>query len=130
MALAKKDVFPDARVSVGYGFRETLAPPINQKQPDMFTGGVIFNLPIWYGSKIRPRIREEQAKQAAATAARQSAWSQLNAMIKDRYAKLQRLAQQIRSTIRASSHRPDRGRKPLWPPIRWEPWLLFSSTRT
>ena len=95
VALAKKDYYPDARVSVGYGFRETLASPINQKQADMFTGAVMFNVPIWYGSKIQPRIREEQAKQAAAKAAHQSAWNQLNAMIKDRYAKLQRLVQQI-----------------------------------
>jgi outer membrane protein TolC len=95
VALAKKDYYPDARVSVGYGFRETLAAPANQKQADMFTGGVMFNVPIWYGSKIQPRIREEQAKQAAAKAAHQSAWNQLNAMIKDRYAKLQRLVQQI-----------------------------------
>ena len=36
--LARKEYFPDARVSVGYGFRETLAPPVNQKQADMFTG--------------------------------------------------------------------------------------------
>ena len=37
--LARKEYFPDARVSLGYGFRETLAPPVNQKQADMFTGG-------------------------------------------------------------------------------------------
>lgn len=95
VALAKKEYFPDARVSVGYGFRDTLAPPVNQKQADMFTGSVMFNLPIWYGSKIQPRIREEQAKQAAAKEAHRSSWNQLNAMIKDRFAKLQRLAQQI-----------------------------------
>jgi len=33
--LARKEYFPDARISVGYGFRETLAPPVNQKQADM-----------------------------------------------------------------------------------------------
>jgi outer membrane protein TolC len=61
----------------------------------MFTSTVMFNLPIWYGSKIKPRIREEQAKQSAARAAHQSAWNQLSALIKDRHAKLQRLANQI-----------------------------------
>ena len=71
--LARKEYFPDARVSVGYGFRETLAPPINQKQADMFTGSVMFNVPIWVGSKIKPKIREEQAKQGAAKDAHQSA---------------------------------------------------------
>ena len=93
--LAKKEYFPDARVSVGYGFRETLGPPINLKQADMFTGSVMFNLPIWHGSKIKPKIREEQAKQDAAKDAHQSAWNQLSAAIKDRHAKLQRLAKQI-----------------------------------
>ena len=34
-------------VVLSYGFRDTLAPPINQKQADMFTGAVMFNLPIW-----------------------------------------------------------------------------------
>ena len=44
--LARKEYYPDARISVGYGFRETLAPPVNQKQADMFTGSVMFNVPI------------------------------------------------------------------------------------
>lgn len=92
--LAKKDYFPDARVTLAYGFRETLAG-INQKQADMFTSTVMFNLPIWHASKIQPRIREEQAKQGAAREAHQSAWNQLAAVIKDRHAKLLRLSQQI-----------------------------------
>jgi outer membrane protein, heavy metal efflux system len=93
--LAKKEYFPDAKVSLGYGFRDTLGPPVNQKQADMLTAGVMFNLPIWYADKIKPRIREEQAKESAAREARQSAWNQLSAMIKDRHAKLQRLTSQI-----------------------------------
>ena len=93
--LAKKEYFPDATVSLGYGFRETLGPPVNMKQADMFTGGVMFNLPIWQTSKIKPRIREEQERQAAAQSAVQNTWNQLAAAIKDRYAKLMRLAQQI-----------------------------------
>jgi len=93
--LAKKEYFPDAKVSLGYGFRDTLGPPVNQKQADMFSSSVMFNLPIWHGSKIKPRIREEQAKQSAAREAHQSAWNQLAAMIKDRHAKLQRLANQV-----------------------------------
>lgn len=93
--LAKKEYFPDAKVSLGYGFRDTLGPPVNQKQADMLTAGVMFNLPIWYADKIKPRIREEQAKESAAREARQSAWNQLAAMIRDRHAKLQRLANQI-----------------------------------
>lgn len=92
--LAKKEYFPDARVTLGYGFRETLAG-INQKQADMFSSTVMFNLPIWHADKIKPRIREEQAKESAAREAHQSAWNQLAALIRDRHAKLQRLANQI-----------------------------------
>jgi outer membrane protein TolC len=91
--LAKKEYFPDAKVSLAWGFRETLAT--QQKQADMFTSTVMFNIPIWHASKIKPRIREEQAKQSAAREAHQSAWNQLAAMIRDRHAKLQRLSQQI-----------------------------------
>lgn len=93
--LARKDYYPDAKISLAYGLRDTLAPPVNQKQADMFTSSVMFNVPIWWESKIKPRIREEQARTGAAREAHQSAWNQLSAMIKDRYAKLQRLAQQI-----------------------------------
>jgi len=93
--LARKEYYPDARISVGYGFRETLGPPVNLKQPDMFSGSVMFNVPLWVGSKIKPKIREEQAKQGAAKDAHQSALNQIEAAIKDRHAKLQRLAKQI-----------------------------------
>jgi len=93
--LAKKEYYPDVRVSLAYGFRDTLAPPVNQKQPDLFSSTVMFNLPIWYGEKIKPRIREELARQGAAKEAHQAAANQIAATIKDRHAKLQRLSQQI-----------------------------------
>ncbi len=93
--LARKDYFPDMTVGLAYGFRDTLAPPQNQKQADMFGSRVMFNIPIWHGSKIKPKIREEQEKQNAAKDARQSAWNQLAAAIQDRQAKLKRLSQQI-----------------------------------
>jgi len=93
--LAKKEYFPDATVGLGYSFRETLGPPVNQKQADMFAGGVMFNIPIWQVSKIKPRIREEEGRRAAAQESVQNTWNQLAAAIKDRHAKLMRLAQQI-----------------------------------
>jgi outer membrane protein TolC len=64
--------------------------------PNQLTGRVMINLPIWHGAKIKPRIREEEARQRAAKEAHQNAWNQLGAMIKDRYVKLQRLDQQIK----------------------------------
>ena len=51
--------------------------------------------PSRVGSKIKPKIREEQAKQGAAKDAYQSNLHQLAAAISDRHAKLQRLAKQI-----------------------------------
>ena len=95
VALAKKEYFPDATVTLGYAFRETLGPPVNLKQADMFNGGVMFNLPVWQGSKIKPKIREEQERQTAAKEAVENTWNQVAGAIKDRYAKLMRLAQQI-----------------------------------
>lgn len=90
--LAKKDYYPDFTIGVNYALREN-----NQevKRADMFGTKFMVNLPIWQGSKIKPRIREELAKQDAAREAHQSAANQLAAAIKDRHAKLQRLARQV-----------------------------------
>jgi outer membrane protein TolC len=93
--LARKDYYPDFSVSLGYGFRENLGPPTYEKQPNMFSSKVMVNLPIWHGSKIQPKIREELAKGTAAKEAHQSGLNQLNGMVKDRFAKLQRLSQQV-----------------------------------
>jgi cobalt-zinc-cadmium efflux system outer membrane protein len=95
VSLAKKDYFPDMTVGVNYAFRENLNAPLYQKQPNMVGGRVMFNLPIWQADKIKPRIREELAKTSAAKEAHQSASDQLAAAIKDRHAKLSRLAKQI-----------------------------------
>jgi outer membrane protein TolC len=89
--LAKKEYFPDFTVGVNYALREDLGA---MKQSDMFGGKFMVNLPIWQASKIKPRIREEEAKAEAAKEAHQSAWDQLEAAIKDRVAKLQRLDKQ------------------------------------
>jgi outer membrane protein, heavy metal efflux system len=89
--LAKKDYFPDFTFQAAYGFRENLG---DLRRPDMFTGTVMVNLPIWHAAKIKPRIREEQAKENAAKGAYEAAWNQVQAAVKDRQAKLLRLSQQ------------------------------------
>jgi outer membrane protein TolC len=61
----------------------------------MFSSKLMVNLPIWHGSKIKPKIREEQARQKAVEASHQATWNQLAAAVKDRHAKLERLSQQI-----------------------------------
>jgi cobalt-zinc-cadmium efflux system outer membrane protein len=93
--LARKDYFPDVTIGVTYGFRESLDPPVNRTQADFFSTSIMFDLPIWYGSKIKPKIREQVQRKGAAREAYQSAWDKLAAAIKDRYAKLERLSQQI-----------------------------------
>jgi len=90
--LAKKDYYPDFTIGVNYALREN-NPEV--KRADMFGTRFMINLPIWQVDKIKPRIREQINKQHAATEAHQSALTNLAAAIKDRHAKLQRLAQQI-----------------------------------
>lgn len=94
--LARKEYYPDFTLSLNYGFRENLGPPLNEKIPNMFGAKMMVNLPIWHASKIKPMIRGEEAKQKAAQAGHQSAWNQLAAALRDRHAKLARLSQQIR----------------------------------
>jgi outer membrane protein TolC len=91
--LAKKDYLPDFTLGLAYSLRENRGETL--KRADMFSSRVMVNLPIWHASKIKPKIREEMAKQDAAKEAHQSATNQLAAAIKDRHAKLQRLTKQI-----------------------------------
>lgn len=93
--LARKDYLPDVNIGVAYGFRETLDPPVSRKQADFFSTTITFDLPIWYGSKLNPKLREQLDRKSAAQEAYRSLWDRLAAAIKDRYAKLQRLNHQI-----------------------------------
>ncbi len=93
--LAHKAYYPDFTIGLGYGLRETLDNPQRTKQADFFTTSFMVDLPIWYGSKIKPNIREQVERRSAAKEAYRAAWDRLAAAIKDRYAKLQRLDQQI-----------------------------------
>jgi outer membrane protein, heavy metal efflux system len=93
VALARKDFYPDFNIGLDYGFRENT--PTGQYRPDFFTSYVSITIPLWFKSKQAPRLREEQAKQAAAQNAYQAAFNELGAAVKDRVNKLQRLNQQI-----------------------------------
>jgi cobalt-zinc-cadmium efflux system outer membrane protein len=93
--LARKDYYPDFNVGVAYGLREKLDPPVNRNQADFFTTTFMLDIPIWRGSKIEPKIREQLERKGAAQEAYNAFWDRLGAAIKDRYVKLQRLHQQI-----------------------------------
>lgn len=95
VALANKDYFPDVTLGLSYGFRESLDNPQRTKQADFFSGYVQFDLPIWYGSKLNPKVREQLDRKSAAEESYRSSWDNLAAAVKDRYVKLQRLSQQI-----------------------------------
>jgi len=93
VGLARKNFFPDFNVGLAYGLRED---GVAKERPDFFSSSVTVNVPIWQGAKLKPRLREQQARRAAARDAYQSAVDRLNAAIKDRYEILQRLDEQIK----------------------------------
>jgi cobalt-zinc-cadmium efflux system outer membrane protein len=68
---------------------------VNRNQADFFTTSLMVDIPIWRGSKIEPRIREQLSRKGAAQEAYRAFWDRLGAAVKDRYAKLQRLHHQI-----------------------------------
>jgi cobalt-zinc-cadmium efflux system outer membrane protein len=91
--LARKDYYPDFNVGLAYGFREKSLDGRNRA--DFFSALMSVNVPIWWGSKLNPKVREQQAKKAAAQESSQALLDRLAAAIKDRFAKLERLSQQI-----------------------------------
>jgi outer membrane protein, heavy metal efflux system len=95
VALARKDYYPDFSIGLAYGLREKLDPPVNRNQADFFTTTFMMDIPIWRGSKIEPKIREQLQRKGAAQDAYNSFWDRLSAAVKDRYVKLQRLHHQI-----------------------------------
>jgi len=91
--LARKDFFPDFTVGLAYGLRESVP---TKERPDFFSSSFTMNVPIWQGAKLKPRVREQRARKAAAQDAYRAALDRLNAAIKDRFEVLQRLADQIK----------------------------------
>uniref|UniRef100_A0A7C3Z407 TolC family protein n=1 Tax=Desulfobacca acetoxidans TaxID=60893 RepID=A0A7C3Z407_9BACT len=92
VALARKEFFPDFGVGVAYGCREN-QPGVTR--PDFFSATFSLSLPLWREGKIKPKIREQQALQAAAQDAHQSSWDRIAAAVKDRFATLQRVSEQV-----------------------------------
>lgn len=91
--LARKNFYPDFTVGVAYGLREDKFP---RERPDFFSSTFMMNLPIWQGAKLKPRLREQQARRAAAQESYQATVDRLNSAITDRYEILKRLADQIK----------------------------------
>ena len=91
--LAKKDYYPDITVGLAYGFRETLDPP---GEPE--TGGHVHRpascsiCPSGRAPRSSPGSGRRWNARPRPKRPTKSFWDQLAAAIKDRYAKLQRLA--------------------------------------
>ncbi len=91
--LAHKDYYPDFNVGLAYGFREKSLDGRNRA--DFFSALMSVNVPLWWGSKLNPKLREQKAKKAAAQESYQALLDRLAAAVKDRHVKLARLSQQI-----------------------------------
>jgi len=64
VALANKAFYPDFEVKVSYGQRDRLEGGIEQS--DMVSAMVSMNVPVWWGSKLRPAVREAVSDKAMA----------------------------------------------------------------
>jgi cobalt-zinc-cadmium efflux system outer membrane protein len=100
--LAHKAYYPDVNIGVAYGLREKLDPPVNRNQADFFSTSFMLDIPIWWGSKIKP----------------QTATPSCNAC-----------ATRSPSMTRASSPRPGRRPPPPWPTTPWACWISPACTR-
>ncbi len=62
--LAYRERYPDFSFKVNYMQRDKLKGGMDQ--PDMVSAMVSVDLPVWYGSKLNPMVREAAAEQAMA----------------------------------------------------------------
>jgi outer membrane protein TolC len=85
--LAKKDYLPDFGLKFAYGQRES--------RPDMLTGMIELNLPIFVKSKQERRVAEAYADVRSAQARRDSAENEILYMIADMGSMAQRLERRV-----------------------------------
>lgn len=85
--LARREYYPDFSVKVAYGQREDL--------PDLYTGMIEMNLPIYRGSRQAPGVAAALADVRAARAAYDSAESELFYRIAETGSMAERLERQI-----------------------------------
>jgi len=77
--LAYRERFPDFSIKVSYMQRDRLNDGMDQ--PDMVSAMVSVDLPVWYGSKLNPMVREAAAEQAMAASERGAALIETRAKI-------------------------------------------------
>jgi outer membrane protein TolC len=87
VALARKDYLPDFGLRFAYGQRES--------RPDMLSGMIEVNLPIFAGSRQGPRVAETLAEARSAEARYDDAFNELMFMIAELGAMAQRLERRI-----------------------------------
>lgn len=68
--LARKDYYPDFEAAFTYSQTERLADGMYQS--DRISGQLKFNLPVWWGAKLEPGVREAASERAMAEKERES----------------------------------------------------------
>ena len=69
--LAYRERYPDFSFKVDYMERDKLKGGMDQ--PDMISAMISVDLPVWYGSKLNPMVREAAAEQSMAASERDAA---------------------------------------------------------
>jgi outer membrane protein, heavy metal efflux system len=64
VAMARREYYPDFEASVSYMQRDPM--PEGMSRPDMVSGMVMMNLPIWRRSRLDPAVREMEAERTMA----------------------------------------------------------------
>jgi outer membrane protein TolC len=92
-ALAKKDYYPDFKLSFAYGLRADM--PDGEDRRNMMTGMVEVNIPIFYKSKQDRKVAEAKADLQAAEAQYRAMKNEILYMVADMATMIQRLERQM-----------------------------------
>ena len=82
--LARKDYYPDFDVRLQYGQRDRM--PDGTRRSDMVSLTVAFNLPVWRGNKLEPRVAESLAMRDQALSLHQAQRNEVDARLRQQAA--------------------------------------------
>ena len=82
--LARKDYYPDFDVRLSYGQRDRM--PDGARRSDMVSLTVAFNLPVWRGTKLEPRVAESLALRDQALSLQQAQRNEVDAKLRQQAA--------------------------------------------
>ncbi len=82
--LARKEYYPDFDVRLSYGQRDRM--PDGARRSDMVSLTVAFNLPVWRGTKLEPRVAESLALRDQALSLQQAQRNEVDAKLRQQAA--------------------------------------------